>query len=364
MKRAWTLDALRHTLLGRLPLRRSPAPDVRSASDRSWIIAPEETAWAPSAFYLPGQLERITGQAFNSEPPWEQVKARSKHHGPTRGYLLRNVTLVDGSLYKGDARTFLATRRRWLPRITVDVELESVCLYCSTVGLQYFGSWLIDDCPTYLLAHGAGQPATLDTPRSSHAIGYEQIFAMDPLRLRTAFFRELIVFDDFSQNSHKRVRFRRLVERASATVDGRDCPGVFILRGSHGARRILVNELELAEELRTRSGFRVIDPMRNDVPAILAACKGARTVVGVEGSALMHGLMTLEEGGSVVTLQPPSRFVSVYKNLTDRDSQYFAFVVGKPVGRRGDFVIDSDELQRTLDMLPASERTNHRAPGH
>jgi hypothetical protein len=108
------------------------------------------------------------------------------------------VTLVDGSLYKGDARTFLATRRRWLPRITVDVELESVCLYCSTVGLQYFGSWLIDDCPTYLLAHGAGQPATLDTPRSSHAIGYEQIFAMDPLRLRTAFFRELIVFDDFS----------------------------------------------------------------------------------------------------------------------------------------------------------------------
>lgn len=80
-------------------------------------------------------------------------------------------------------------------------------------------------------------------------------------------------------------------------------------------------------------------------------------VVGIEGSALIHGLMTLGEGGSVVTLQPPHRFVSVYKNLTDRDGQHFGFVVGEPVGADGDFTVRAEELERTLDLLPTSAST-------
>ncbi|MNO01398.1 hypothetical protein D3C81_2215260 [compost metagenome] len=83
----------------------------------------------------------------------------------------------------------------------------------------------------------------------------------------------------------------------------------------------------------------------------MAACAGARIVAGVEGSQLVHGVNVLREGGTILTLQPPNRFVSYYKYLADRDGQHFAFAVGQPEG--DGFIIDRDELDRTLDLLPA-----------
>ena len=66
----------------------------------------------------------------------------------------------------------------------------------------------------------------------------------------------------------------------------------------------------------------------------------------VEGSQLIHGMNVLSPGASVLTLQPPDRFVCFYKYLTDRDQQHFGFVVGIPDG--SGFRIDLDELERTF----------------
>jgi hypothetical protein len=115
--------------------------------------------------------------------------------------------------------------------------------------------------------------------------------------------------------------------------------------------RLLRNELELAEHLRERRGFRIIDPSKCDVPTIVAACAGARTVIGIEGSQLIHGVNLLQPGGSLLILQPPDRFVCFFKYLTDRDQQNFGFVVGTPDGEG--FRIDPDEVERTLDLFPA-----------
>jgi len=57
----------------------------------------------------------------------------------------------------------------------------------------------------------------------------------------------------------------------------------------------------------------------------------------------------LPEGGALLTLQPPSRFVGLYKHLTGRDNQNFGFVVGHP--RDDDFWIDPEEVDRTLDLF-------------
>ncbi|MNJ64657.1 hypothetical protein D3C77_606240 [compost metagenome] len=73
--------------------------------------------------------------------------------------------------------------------------------------------------------------------------------------------------------------------------------------------------------------------------------------MGVEGSQLVHGVNVLQAGGSLLVLQPPNRFVSYYKFLTDRDNQHFGFVVGTPEG--DGFTIDIEEVERTLDLLPA-----------
>jgi capsular polysaccharide biosynthesis protein len=112
----------------------------------------------------------------------------------------------------------------------------------------------------------------------------------------------------------------------------------------------LQNEAELAEYLRDRRGFRILDPMKTEVPAIVAACAGARTVVGVEGSQLIHGIVLLQPGCSILTLQPPDRFVSAYKHVADREHQQFGFVVGQARGKG--FYIDPVEIERTLDLFP------------
>jgi len=256
----------------------------------------------------------------------------------------------DGVLFKGNARVHLHPRRGRLPSIRVEREIDRAAVYCTPGGNRYFGQWLMDDCATYPLAAAEGNPLTTALPAPPHAPGYEALLEMSPLRCSSALLREAVIFADVGQNRSKHARFRAMSQKLLSRVEARPFPGVFLLRGSTGERRLLTNELELAEHLRVRRGFRVIDPARLTVPEIVAACAGARVVAGVEGSGLMHGILLLGAGGAVLTLQPPNRFVGLYKHLTDRDGQHFAFVVGELAGDA--FRIDRDELERTLDLLP------------
>jgi hypothetical protein len=215
----------------------------------------------------------------------------------------------------------------------------------------------MDDCVAYPLAMAEGIPVTTDQPmaafapgREGHTSGYEQRLGMKPHRLHSAFFRELVIFDDVGQNRSKRERFRVLGQKLLAPLQVKPHPGVFIIRGKTGERRILKNEMELAEQLRDRRGFRIVDIRTADVATLIEACAGARVVVGVEGSQLIHGMVLRPPGGAVLTLQPPKRFCPILKDLTDRDEQHFGFVIGTPDG--DDLYVDRDEVERTLDLFP------------
>jgi hypothetical protein len=359
----WSLAAYKHIFKTRLA--RKQALTLQSVAAKTWEIAPGEIAIAPPAFYLPGQLDRVTGWAGDLFYPFEHPRRTMEgvgevQHGPTRAYLLKDVWLIDGALYKGNAKSALSPRSKWLPRIRVENEIDRGAMYCTSGGNKWFGSWLMDDCITYPLACNEGIPVTtaqsanlVSTSRTGilHAPGYEQWLGMKPFRVRDAFFRELVIFDDLCQNRNKHLRFRAMGEKLLSHVEYNEHPGVFILRGGTGELRLLRNELELAEYLRVRRGFRVIDPAKSDVPTIVAACAGARTVIGIEGSHLIHGVNVLQPGGSLLVLQPPNRFLCFFKYLTDRDHQNFAFVVGSPDG--DGFRIDPEEVERTLDLLPS-----------
>jgi capsular polysaccharide biosynthesis protein len=319
---------------------------------RTWELAPGETAVTPPAFFLPGQLDRVTGWAFADEHPGPQMNGGlTVTHAATRGFLLDEAWLLDGVLYKGGACAHLHPRQQRWPVLRADTEVERGAVYCTFGGNRYFGQWLMDDCPTYPLAAAEGTPVTTAQPVNPHTRDYEAWLDMAPTRLASAHFRELVVFEDVGQNRHKHARFRAMSSKLASRVASQPHPGVFVLRGRTGERRVLENELELAERLRARRGFRIVEPEQLGVPAIVAACAGARTVVGVEGSALLHGILLLPPGGAVVALQPPGRFVGLLKHLTDRDGQHFGFVVGTPAG--DGFRVDGDELERTLDLLPA-----------
>lgn len=333
-------------LVGRRPTR-----PITEAADRSWQISPAEYSEAPGAFFLPGQLERVSGSAFMDGDVGRAMRRRRVVHAATKGFLLKGAWLLDGRIYASGADLWLTPRARLAPPCRVDREITRGALFCTAMGNRYFGQWLMDDCATYPLAADEGLPITTDQAPGLHTLGYEDRLGMRPERLRNAYFRELVVFEDFGQNGHKRGRFSALRDRIAPGDGASPHPGVFILRGRSGERRLLRDELEVAERLRDRRGFRIVDPEAMDVPGIIAACAGSACVVGVEGSNLMHGVMALGAGGSILTLQPPNRFVSSYKDLADRDGIAFGFVVGRPDG--DGFRIDADEAERTLDLMAA-----------
>lgn len=331
---------------------RAEPRSLESVAVRSWEIAPANSAITKRAYFLPGQLERITGWAFANEHPRRELEGGFETvHGPTLGFLLKDAWLIDGVLYKGQACSHLQPRSRRVPKLRVEVELDRGAVYCTAGGNKWFGDWLMVDCLTYPLASAEGVPVTTDQPVTIHIPGYESWLDMRPSRLAGVHFRELVIFNDRGQNRGKHERFRANRDKLVSHVDAQPHPGVFILRGRTGELRLLHNERELAERLRERRGFRILDPTIADVPTIVATCAGARAVIGVEGSHLLHGILVLSEGRSLLTLQPPGRFVSVFKYQADRESQHFGFVIGRP--ENGGFVVDSDEVERTLDLFPS-----------
>lgn len=344
----WSFAAINYLL--RTRLFRNPSRPLQTVAERSWEIAPSETTISPPAYFLPNQLDRVTGWKFADEHPRRAMEGGSVTHSATRGYLLKDVWLIDGSLYKDDARSWLLPKSTLWPQVRVDYEIERGALYCTAMGNKYFGQWLMDDCATYPLASSEGIPVTTAQAISFHTAGYEDWLGMKPHRLHNAFFRELVIFDDFGQNRNKHMRFRSMSSQLLSHVNVSPHPGVFLLRGSAGELRPMLNEIEIAEHLRDQRGFRILDPLKADVAEIVATCAGARTIAGIEGSGLMHGILALQPGGSILTLQPPNRFVRGYKDQADRDGQHFGFVVGH--AENEGFRIDSEELERTLDLFP------------
>jgi len=288
--------------------------------------------------------------AYTDNPRLDMEGGVEAFEVPARGFLIRHAWLLNGTLYKHPMRFDLHANRPGLPRLRIDQEIDQASIYSTYEGNEFFGLWLTDDCPNYRLAVDAGLPVTSNQPVTNHVLAYEDWLGMRPLRVDAAYLREVVVFDDWGQNPNKRARFRAVSDRLLSHVSVATHPGVFILRRNSGKTRVMFNELEMAEYLQVRRGFRILDITACDVPAIVAACAGARVIAGVEGSHLIHGIMALQPGGAVLTLQPPTRFCSVIKRTTDPDNQHYAFVVGH--AEAGGYRVDPAEVERTLDLLP------------
>jgi hypothetical protein len=339
-------------LVRRRLLRRTDAP-LQSLAKKSWEIAPGTTFVRRPAYFLPGQLERVTGWAYMDDPRQEMQPGADLYQKPTRGFLLDDAWLIDGTVYKGSVRSYLSRRSRRFLQCWAERTIDRAALCGTYDGLGFFGLWLTDDCTLVPLAEREGVPVTSHQPPSLHMQAYEAQLGLRPERVRSAYFRELVLFDDLEHNRDKGRRFEAMRDKLLAKVKVERHPGVFILRRNSGKRRVMHNELEVAEHLQTRRGYRVVDVTKDDLPTIVGACAGAEVVAGVEGSHLMHGLLLLERGRSLLALQPPHRFCSVLKRTMDRDGQHFAFVVCQtdPPANDG-FRADLDEVERTLDLLP------------
>lgn len=103
---------------------------------------------------------------------------------------MKDVWLIDGALYKGNASHWLSLKPSRFPGITVDHEIDRGAIYCTQNGNTWFGTWLMEDCPTYALAC-EGVPVTTAPsaryPLFTQGPAYERWLGMQPLRTRGAF---------------------------------------------------------------------------------------------------------------------------------------------------------------------------------
>ncbi|MDP5308757.1 glycosyltransferase 61 family protein [Paracoccus spongiarum] len=330
-----------------------PPPEFFDKAER-WQIAPAETLYYPPALALPGQVDRIRAAVFASLPDTIEALTRQgdSHEGPTTGFRLRAVDLVDGVLYHGGGEHHLRNRQRRFGLTPRPAREVSGALYETWTTNRWFGSWLMEACVAHDLAAAHGDPVTTAAPPSQggHQDRYEALAGMAPRRIDgDAHFTELVMFDDYASNSHKAARADALRRRLLQGRSPQAVPGVFLLRGHAGDPRLLVNERDLAEDLARHRGFVVIDPLDATVDQLIDACGAARAIVGVEGSQLVHGITVAPPGAAIIPIQPPERVAATLKHQSDRLGQRFGLLVAE--GSDSRFRLERDDLMATLDLF-------------
>lgn len=335
-------------------LARFPERDFLAGAADHWLITPAETRLYPPARFLPGQLDRIRDTVFASVPDTVAALTRDSevHEGPTRAWRLKGVDLIDGVLYHAGGQYHLRARQRRLGLARRPRAELSGTLYETWTTNRWFGSWLMDATLAYELAESVGHPVTTGAAPApgSHQHGYEALIGMNPLRVSgDARFTDLVILDDLQLNSGKARRGRELRRRL---LDGRapePVPGVFLLRGDAGDRRVLLNERALADALVRQRGFLVIDPLQATVDQLIEACGAARAIVGVEGSHLVHGITVAPPGAAIIPIQPPTRVAATLKQMSDRQDQFYGLLVAE--GGDTEFTLAESDLLATLDLF-------------
>lgn len=342
-----SVEPLLAMLRRRLGLR---LPDLTERALESWEISPGAEVEVPPALALPGMAERIRATVFASLPDVLRAFAGTpaQWHGPTRGFLLRDVTLHDGRLAARGAEAHLRPRQG-LPFHGRLPDLGSAALYETWVGNRWFGNWLADNCLTHGLALASGRPVLATAAaKPPHGPDYQALYGMAPRLAAAGHFDELVLFDDLPDNPGKRARAAALRARLMAQVpEPVPCPGVMLLRGESGDRRMLQNEMALAETLAAH-GFLVLDPMREPAARLAQVLAGAAVAVGIEGSQMVHALVTLPPGATIVAIQPPDRTCATLKSLGERLQLRFGYVVAE--GSAGQYRVEAAEVLRTLDL--------------
>jgi len=340
-----------------IPLKQRALALIRGArtykevSDRKWTLCPGETYFSPPAIYLDGQLEKVTHIAGTTTYADEMQRVRGgvHQHAPTEAYQLLHACVLDGRVYKGPAKYTLtdAEEQPIAPGLTS--RIPEAALACTLMGYRYFGHWMIDDLSLTLAARDVAEPVTTNQQLSPQQIEYCGVLGVHATPVDRVRCDSLVIIDDRGLNRYRRERIGHLRSRLRSLAPAQAKPGVMLLRGTSGVKRILVNEEAVASYF-SDLGFAIVDPLRLSAAEVARQCAGAQVVVGVTGSQLMPGFLSAADGGLMLLIQPPFYFENCYKDYGDSLGIRHAFVVGDQTGD-GAFEVDLDDVRRTLDRV-------------
>jgi Glycosyltransferase 61 len=330
---------------------------LESVAYKTEILWPEERATISPPIFLPGQLERVTESRndvwFRTSSSEQIADATSINvtYPPTIAYHVKDAVLIDGSIYvmhfrypfhpNNDRSVFVAT-----PRVVEHVNIGA--LASTYLGTRFFGHWLSDDCTRYLLAEEAARVVCLRRSKYQHLQAYQTFFGQDWTSIDRATIDKLVVYQDFSQNSHKRRRYDILRGRIKSFFQVKECgSGVYLRRGNTGATRYVKNEHEIIDGL-TNHGFVVVDVMSDKLEDLIGILLGAKIVISMEGSHIAHCIYSLPNNSALIVLQPPNRFSASHRSWSASLGIRFGFVVGS--GSEAGYYFSVAEILRTAEL--------------
>jgi hypothetical protein len=327
--------------------------DIEAVSERSWIIAKGGRSIFPKAFYLDKHLnynlKTVTGETVEGEI--KRVSGREVFFKPSVMYQVNQLKVLNSLLYKNNFRFRLSEKKEPIFNFIGDTKIEDEGLLVSSWSSnKYFGHWIHDECPKILAGNklGLASYSTVNERKYIHQSGYEKILNLSSKGIQRAFFRKFFYLSDATLNKYRQERFRQL--RSFALSSGQVVNSkVYIKRGVVGVQgRELINEVLLIEML-VKDGYVVIEPEKMMPAEIVEACRGARIIIGVEGSALAHAFLTISSKGTIVSLVPENRFTNPFMDFCSSIGLRYGFVVGR--ASKTGFNINLDDLEKLLAII-------------
>jgi hypothetical protein len=352
-RRAWEIKSRIAAAKGvsRLKSLTGQTKFIEDVAHRIDEICPATAVSGPPGICLPGQLDRIEEAAFGLDVKTEiaQFSGAPKVTLAARRIELHNVYIDGYSLHcQGRTLCMRTDGQADIPDTDI-IELQDAGLRSSFLGCWFFGHWLRDDCATHELAHDFGPVLGIQTPFWPDKQDYLTLFQQEVLTARQAYVSKLVMFDDIHQGLDKAVRFEILRKKIRQSVIPEHSNHlVYLRRGGTASARSISNESQVAEALEQR-GVIIVSAEQMSIPDMVAKLLGARMIISIEGSQISHALYTLNDGGSVLAIQPPDRFFNSHMDWLRVLNMHYGIVVGQGLG--GQFHIDVNELLRTIDLM-------------
>jgi hypothetical protein len=329
---------------------------VESFCDKSWVISSggKETFKSPALYlkkHLDYNLQTAPGILLKDEMN-RISRNRVIISKPTIAYQINEAKLLAGVIYKSNFRVRTHSNKESLLNFygyrTEESEGLSVNSWSSC---KYFGHWIHDELPRVLVAEDLGIPSVRTKQQKFlHQTDYEQVLDAHSLSIDRAIFSKLIILSDSTLNKYRQNRFirlRNLVSKSTNLQENNEF--VYIKRGSLGAKgRGLINEEALTSKLED-FGFTIVEPEKLTVDEIIKRCLNAKIIMGVEGSALAHGFLCINENGAMISLIPENRFNNPYRDYCNVIGIKYGFLVGRTVD--GGFSIDLEDVEELLNIV-------------
>lgn len=314
------------------------------------ILHPGERLHQPPVLMLPDEPDRIQRVQEETTPETERLRLAGgwRAHGPTRRLRLGSGLVTPFGIFGAGRALRRFGPAPWRAALTAPVaRVGAGFAPLDAVALRYFGHLVHDGLPAALLAR-EGEALCLPVNQAwRHAGAYVARAGLTPVPAQMVAARELWLADDLGMNSHRRARMQALRDRLQAGLNPAGSAGVFLRRGDAGVARRLINEEALALALSAR-GFATCD-LTVPLPDLLAALAGARLVVTVEGSHLVHAAFGAAPGATLVAINPADRFNAFFADIVPALGQRLATVLADPV--EGGYRLDPDRLLRLLDLV-------------